>query len=89
MGNRVSSGRTGDFQVQLFSASAQKEEEDNEGQDGEQSNVAPAALGNAVYAESGEYHAKYNITVAGDYVLHVRAPSEKQLERVEKPLQSR
>lgn len=59
MGNRVSSGSTGDFVVEAFQTK----------DDGDSSLVS---TGEAVYTSGGEYVGTYNVTVAGDYALHVR-----------------
>eukprot|EP00903_Cladosiphon_okamuranus_P013586 g12653.t2 len=65
MGNRLSSGRTGDFQVEVFSL------DDGDGS-------YSVAVGEAVYTAAGEYAAAYNVTAAGDYALHVTLSSGGQ-----------
>lgn len=63
MGNRLSSGSTGDFQVEVFSLDGGDEDPDG---------LSPVAVGEAVYTAAGEYAGAYNVTAAGDYALHVR-----------------
>ena len=64
-GNRVSSGSTGDFSVELFNDSASSQSE------GDQEYESPVSTGQAVYTREGEYMATYNATTAGEYSLHV------------------
>lgn len=64
MGNRVSSGSTGDFSVHVFQvqgASTLGDEDDE----------FAVSIGKATYAGGGEYIAEYNVTTAGNYSLHV------------------
>lgn len=68
MGNRLSSGSTGDFQVEVFSLG---DDDDDDG-DGDGDGSSLAAVGEAVYTTAGEYAGTYNVTAAGDYSLHVR-----------------
>lgn len=67
MGNRVSTGKTGVFRVEVF--------QDLEAVPlvGKEGGPVPVAMGTAVYrGEGGEYEGAYNVTVAGYYALHVR-----------------
>lgn len=64
MGNRLSSGSTGDFQVEVFSL--------GDGDGGVGGGSSSVAVGEAVYTAAGEYAGTYNVTTAGDYALHVR-----------------
>lgn len=61
MGNRVSSGSTGDFQVEVFSVD-----------DGDGDGSFLVSTGEVAYTGAGEYAGAYNVTAAGDYALHVR-----------------
>lgn len=65
MGNRVSSGSTGDFSVEVFLLDSATVG----GEDG----LPLVSVGEAVYTTGGEYAGAYNVTVAGDYTLHVRS----------------
>lgn len=67
MGNRLSSGSTGDFQVEVFSLDGGDDDSDGEG-------ASLVAVGEAVYTAEGEYAGAHNVTAAGDYTLHVRRP---------------
>lgn len=58
MGNRVFSGNTGTFEVSVF-------------EEGDDEMASPVAIGRAIYARAGEYNAEYNVTMAGDFSLHV------------------
>lgn len=69
MGNRLSSGSTGVFSVKIF----REREASIEGDEGDES---PVSIGKAVYTEKGEYRGGYNVTVAGDYALHVRGTND-------------
>ncbi|CAM9146088.1 unnamed protein product, partial [Ectocarpus sp. 8 AP-2014] len=69
MGNRVSSGSTGDFNVEVFLA-----DEDTVTMGGGV-DPSPVSVGNAVYTAGGDYAGTYNVTVAGDYALHVTQSS--------------
>lgn len=61
MGNRLSSGTTGDFDVEVFPL-----------EDDTAAATTAVSTGEAVYTAAGEYAAAYNVTAAGDYALHVR-----------------
>lgn len=65
MGNRVSSGSTGDFTVEAFLA------DEDTVTTGDGADPSPVSVGNAVYTAGGEYAGTYNVTVAGNYALHV------------------
>lgn len=74
MGNRLPSGGTGDFKVEVFSLA-----DDNDGDDGDGGGSgdagdgsSPVSVGQAVYTAAGEYAGAYNVTAAGGYTLHVR-----------------
>ncbi|CAM9570598.1 unnamed protein product, partial [Ectocarpus fasciculatus] len=69
MGNRVSSGSTGDFNVEVFLA------DEDTVMTGDGVDPSPVSVGNAVYTAGGEYEGTYNVTVAGDYALHVTQSS--------------
>lgn len=74
MGNRLSSGSTGDFTVRVFleseaSSTAQVEEEES-----------PVSIGQAVYTRGGEYSAGYNVSETGDYALHVSFNCHRMLK---------
>lgn len=64
MGNRVYSGRTGDFVVRVMEASRSVGGDENE--------TPPLATTVPVYAGGGEYKAEYNVSKSGEYSLHVR-----------------
>lgn len=66
MGNRVSSGSTGDFDVEVFLA------DEDTVTTGDGVDPSPVSTGKAVYKAGGEYAGIYNVTVAGAYTLHVR-----------------
>lgn len=59
MGNRVSSGSTGKFTVEVFQT-------DDDG------DYFLVSTGEAVYTTGGEYTGTYNVTATGNYDLHVR-----------------
>lgn len=66
MGNRLSSGNTGSFNVEVFEYASASTIEDGEDQ-------TPLSVGTAVYTMAGgEYRGMYNVTASGDYALHVR-----------------
>lgn len=67
MGNRLSSGSTGDFGVEVFVVDVDSAA--GGGEDG----LSPVSVGEAVYTGGGEYAGAYNVTIAGDYTLHVRS----------------
>lgn len=71
MGNRVSSGSTGDFSVELFNESASSYSE------GDQEHTSPVSIGQAVYTRQGEYTATYNVTTVGEYSLNVSTYVER------------
>lgn len=64
LGNRVSSGISGDFEIELFQTSASNGMGHGTGY--------PVVTGEAVYDRGGEYRAVYNVTAAGEYAMHVR-----------------
>ena len=63
MGNRVATGSTGVFKVEVFEDSVISSS----------IGANPMAVGTALYkGKGGEYEGRYNVTVAGHYALHVR-----------------
>lgn len=71
MGNRVSSGSTGDYSVEVFNEYA------SSFSDEDQEYTSPVSIGQAVYTRQGEYTATYNVTTVGEYSLNV----SKHVER--------
>eukprot|EP00752_Nemacystus_decipiens_P001537 g1506.t1 len=69
MGNRLSSGSTGDFRVEVFPVN----DGDDDGDDALA--LSSVAVGEAAYTAGGEYAGSYNVTAAGDYALHVTLSS--------------
>lgn len=68
MGNRVPSGNTGDFGIEMFHVSPSIADDE--------SNPSSVYIGEAVHDAGGEYDGRYNVTVAGSYALHVRHKSK-------------
>lgn len=64
MENRVSSGQSSDFAVEIQEASTPSV--------GEGRDASPVTITPPVYAGNGEYSVEYNVTKSGDYALHVR-----------------